>query len=344
MKVAYVTNGRTVVGWYRGALPALYSGADWFGIVPEAPTVVATQITRTPWEQRGDYDVIVWAQPLTQQCRDEIRALRAGGTKVIVEVDDYLAGVAKMPDHDFKDRVEFGKKSMQKFEQMISVCDGLIVSTEFLKRQYGRLNDKTFVCLNGLDLARYDKGRVPHPTVNIGWAGATGHAQSFQRVAQAVADVLNANERTSIITVGQGFAEAYANIAKSADGQDRYLSLPFSSLETYTNAMSLFDIALAPARNTGWYRAKSALRYYEAAALGIPTIGDPLVYGEIEHGVTGLLVEGEDDWFDMLDMLVKDDEMRIAMGHAARKKAWTEFDMTVRVQKWQEAIAEVMAA
>lgn len=342
MNVAYISNGRTVVGWYRCALPALYSGADWFGVASVDPRVVVTQIAKRSWPQQAhEYDAVVWSMPITKEHRAMIRELREQGVKVIVELDDYLPGVPKMGDHDFRERPEFGKKSMDALNKMISTCDGLIVSTEFLASKYRHLQPNTYVCLNGLDMARYAKSRPAHETVNIGWAGATGHRDSFQRVAQAIADTLTAHENTSIITIGQPFADAYSVVTKEG-GPQRHLAIPFVSLEVYTNAMCLFDIALAPARNTSWYRAKSALRYYEAAALGIPVIADPLVYGEVHHGVTGLLVEGEDDWRDMLEELVTNHELRLQMGQNARDLAWTEFNMRNRVGQWQAALAEVI--
>lgn len=343
-KVAFVGNSRAVVSWYRCALPALFSGADWFGVVPTDPKVVTTKVAKRSWAEADQYEVIVWQQPLVFESREMIRHLRSKGVKVIIEMDDYLPGVPKMDDHDFKSRPEFGKKAMQSLDKMISICDGLIVSTQFLADKYRHLKpDATYVCLNGLDLGRYAKGRPEHEGVNLGWAGATGHRDSFQRIAQTVADVLNAHPETTIVTIGQGFAEAYS-ILPPRDGKPRHMSLPFSSLEIYPNAMTIFDIALAPARNTGWYRAKSALRAYEAAALGIPVIGDPLVYSEVQHGVTGLLVEGEDDWRDNIELLVTDHDMRERMGRAAREWAWSTVDMRVRVNQWVEAIGEVAEA
>ncbi len=341
---AFVTNGRAVVGWYRGALPALHLGADWFGVAAEDPKVVATQVAKRSWpESAHEYDAVVWQQPLVPSHRAMIRDLRASGVKVIIEVDDYLHGVAKMDDHDFRDRPEFGKKSMQEFERQMSVADGLIVSTQYLLDKYARFKpEQSYLCLNGLDLGRYEKSRVPHNTVNIGWAGATGHVNSFQRVAQAIHGTLVANPNTTFISIGQNFADAYGEL-KDDQARDRTMSLPWSSLEVYPNAMSCFDIALAPARNSGWYRAKSALRFYEAAALGIPTIGDPLVYSEINHGVDGLLVESDEDWRDHMELLVNDHDLRERMGLAARVRAWSEFSMDVRVQQWRDAIEGVMA-
>ena len=52
-------------------------------------------------------------------------------------------------------------------------------------------------------------------------------------------------------------------------------------------AMSLFDIGFDPMGKAPWRRARSPLRWLEAAAWGIPFVGDPRIYPAIEHGVTG---------------------------------------------------------
>jgi glycosyltransferase involved in cell wall biosynthesis len=104
----------------------------------------------------------------------------------------------------------------------------------------------------------------------------------------------------------------------------------------------MFDIAFAPARESGWYRGKSALRYYEAAALGIPTIGSPVVYGEIEDGKTGFLADTPQEWEEALEFLIVNDDVRLEMGRNAREVALAEFDMNVRVKQWLEVIDEVL--
>lgn len=58
---------------------------------------------------------------------------------------------------------------------------GLIVSTDFLARRYRTFNSNVFVCRNDLDLKRFDLTRVPRGRVNVGWSGATGHAEALGR-------------------------------------------------------------------------------------------------------------------------------------------------------------------
>lgn len=353
MKIAFVGMGRSVVSWYRCALPAMYLGVDWLGLAEnEGEFHYVTGLARLPYTGRASlqqYDIIVWQQPRSSPGDDSrrslamqtIRELRANGTKVMIEVDDYLHGVRKMKDHDFREAKDFSKKELEKFERAMSMSDGLICSTEWLAMKYRQYAPQTWVCLNGLDLGRYHKSRPKHDTVNIGWSGATGHAMSFAFIRKLIDEMLRRYESTTFISIGQGFAQEWAD----EFGQQtfpRILSLPFSSVEVYPNAMSMFDIGLAPAREAGWYRAKSALRYYEHCALGIPTIGSSVVYADMVEG-TGFVVDTEDEWREAMVTLIEDDDLRAQMGRNAYEYAERELDMKVRKQQWERVFSEVAA-
>ncbi len=69
--------------------------------------------------------------------------------------------------------------------------------------------------------------------------------------------------------------------------------------------------------------AKSAVKWLEAAAVGVPTVASasrPFV-DVIDDGRTGLLVITPEDWVAALDRLVSDDVGRARIGAAARRRA-----------------------
>ena len=336
--ILFIGMGRSALCWYRIALPAMYLGADWVGVDDHLAFMTGIVQSNTTQADPANYKVVVWQQPRAPFHVKKMREVQKSGTKVIIEVDDYLHGVRKMKDHDFKDAEAFSKKEMLKFEKTMMLADGLICSTEWLASKYRQFNENTFVCKNGLDLGRYDYSRPEHKGINIGWSGATGHRNAFEPIVKIVDEVMTDNKEVNFVSVGQSFATRFHH-----HGEHRLLSVPFSGLETYPCPQTVFDINLAPARDTGWYRAKSALRYYEAAALGIPTIGDPLIYSEIKHGVTGYHASTEEEWDHYIRKLVDNKELREEMGKAARAYAFTEIDMVNRRHQWVEAIENIIS-
>ena len=339
-QVLFIGNGRSAVCWYRIALPACYLGCDWIGV--DENMALGTGIVRgcTQMPNFDDYKVIVWQQPRSQAARQLIKRFRAEGKIVIIDCDDYLESVRKSKDHDFRSEKAFSKKEMDNWARTMNMVDGVIVSTEWLAKKYAPLNKNIWVCKNGLDLGRYDKDRAAHPGVNIGWAGATGHSIAFGAVFDALERIMKEFPYVNFISIGQPFANEL--VARGID-QNRLIAIPWTSIELYPNPMTMFDVALAPARESNWYRAKSQLRHYEAAAVGAATVGTSWLYDEIVDGVTGLLVEENtaDAWYEKLKVMVTDHQARMKMQKLSRHMAYEEFDMQNRRLQWMVVLDDL---
>jgi glycosyltransferase involved in cell wall biosynthesis len=336
--VLFIGLGSSPVGWYRCYLPALFLGADWIGVVNTPPdlgyvTGLVANSTRMP--NFLDYKIIVVQQPRGRGWLRLIRQLQSKGIKVIFEVDDYLHAIRKTEGHDF--RRYFDKAALAELELNMRVCDAIICSTEYIARRYRTFNPNVWVCRNGLDCGRYNLTRPPRETVTIGWAGATGHAAGVLPWIGATADVMSQRPNTCFASIGQNFADALSDLFP-----ERTLSVPFTMVETYPAAMTLFDIALAPAAKGNFFRGKSDLRWLEAGALGIPIIADPDVYPNIEHGVNGFHAASPDEVQDVLLRLVDDPSLRLQVGEAARRYVMEERDMKIACRQWEEVFRALL--
>jgi glycosyltransferase involved in cell wall biosynthesis len=218
------------------------------------------------------------------------------------------------------------------------VCDGIIVSTPWLARRYRAFNSRVWVCRNGLDLGRYNLTRPDRPGVAIGWSGGTGHVKAAVPWLKEVATVMEQRPEARFVSVGQAFANSFIK----RFGAERCLSVGFAPLDTYPAAMTMFDIALAPAGKGNFYRGKSDLRWLEASALGIPVIADPDVYPDIEHGVTGFHAADPATFRRELLNLVDDAELRKRVGAAARVHVREHRDMRVMAGEWAEVLTEAV--
>jgi glycosyltransferase involved in cell wall biosynthesis len=107
--------------------------------------------------------------------------------------------------------------------------------------------------------------------------------------------------------------------------------------------MTHFDIAIAPSAGTNFYRGKSDLRWLEAAAMGLPVVADPIVYPEIQPGVTGLHADDRITARDALLALVDDAGLRARIGAAARAHVMEHRDMATMAEQWRAVIAGVAA-
>ena len=107
--------------------------------------------------------------------------------------------------------------------------------------------------------------------------------------------------------------------------------------------MSNFDVALAPAARTSFFRAKSDLRWLEASALGIPVVADPGVYPDIEHGVTGLHAATPSEAAEHLHALAGSRELRERIGAAAREHVTRARRIEVVAEEWRAVLEAAVA-
>jgi glycosyltransferase involved in cell wall biosynthesis len=107
--------------------------------------------------------------------------------------------------------------------------------------------------------------------------------------------------------------------------------------------MALYDIALAPAGDSSFYRGKSDLRWLEASALGQPIIADPVVYPDIEHGVTGFHASTPEEMGAILRELVADAPLRRRVGEAAKAYVTEHRSAHVSARQWASVLREVVA-
>jgi len=337
-KTLFLSRGNKATAWYRCALPALALGSDWtcYAGTPPAVQFVHGRIDRVLGvNDVPDYDVVVLQQPRGPEWLKLVRSWQQRGVVVLADMDDWARGIRKRKDHDFSEM--FDRKTIADYELCLRAVDGIICSTPWLAERYGSLNPRTYVCRNGIDLKRYALTLPERDYVGIGWSGATGHLLAMQPWLTEVATVMQQRADTHFISVGQGFA----TILAETFGPERCLSIPFTALDTYPASMTLYDIALAPAGGNTFYRGKSDLRWLEASAIGLPIIADPVVYPDIEHGVTGFHASTPAEMGEILRALVADEPLRRRVGAAAKAYVTEHRSAQVAAGQWASVLREV---
>ena len=338
-RTLFVARSNGGIAWYRVVLPATALGADWIAVNGKPPKLdYLTGITprRLGLDDFADYEVVVLQQPVGEEWLRAIRDLQARGTTVLFEIDDYLQAVRKIETHELSGHMN--REWLRKAELNMRIADGVICSTPYLARRYRKFNQRLWVCQNGIDLGRYGYGRPSGESpVTIGWAGGVGHIASVRRWLPAVAAVLRARPDVRFQTVGSPFADELVE----EFGPERARSLPFVPLEMYPASVSTFDLALAPSGNNNLFRGKSDLRWLEASALGIPVVGDPEVYPDIEDGVTGLAAASAEEAEAAILRLVDDAAERRRLGEAARAHVTEHRRIELAAQAWAEVLREV---
>jgi glycosyltransferase involved in cell wall biosynthesis len=338
--VLFVGRGTSAILYYRIMLPARALGADWCGLVghpPEHRWVTGVVRGDSQMPDLSSYKIVVLQQPSGRGWLETIKGLRAQGIKVVYEVDDYLHGIKFRDDHQHKKK--FGNQYLSEAEAAMKACDALIASTEWIRGNYEHFNRNAFLCRNGIDLNRYKMTKPERESINIGWAGSTGHRDTVIPWLQATAAIMDMKPHVCFISIGERFAVAF----EEKYGKERAMALPWSQVEQYPAAMTMFDIALAPGGQGGWWRGKSDLRWLEAGALGIPTVANPQVYPEIEDGLTGMFASSNKEAFEKLLLLIGEEELRRSIGERAKAHVTEHRAIEKMAPQWTEALEAIAA-
>jgi hypothetical protein len=324
-------------------LPAMALGCDWAGVMGDPPRLrwqtglVKNErgFPESRMPNLGHYEIVVLQQPAGKGWLELIEKLQSIGVQVVYEVDDYLHGIKHMEDHDYQ--AKFGNEYLAKAEKMMKSCDALIASTPWIASNYRHFNKNVHICRNGIDLRRYDLTKPERGTVNIGWAGATGHTKAAIPWFQKVAGIMRMRPNTCFVSIGQDFAGGFAKWF----GEERAITVPWAAIEQYPGAMTMFDIALAPGGKGGWWRGKSDLRWLEAAALGVPIVANPNVYPDIEQGVTGFKAGNPMEAGEYVLRLVDDADLRTEVGRNAREYVEKHRSIEVMASQWSDVFSEL---
>ena len=337
--ILFLGRGATTISWYRCGAPAMALGCDWVGAGGDDPNnlQLVTSLKRGGMKLPNleDYKVVVLQQVKGQLWFNEILRLKQKRVKVLYEIDDYIHGVEKLKNHEFKGA--YKKKVVAAHELCMRASDGLIVSTDWLARKYSKFNKNVYVCKNSVEVERYKLDIPERDTINIGWAGSAGHLEAFSNWAPGIRKILDEYQEARFISIGLGVGKL-----PILDDTARSVTLPVVPIENFPAALTNFDIAVGPALSNNFYKGKSDLRMLETGALQIPLVGDPLVYDQIIHGETGMIANNAEECYQGIKQLIEDEELFEEVSWNVRDYVNSKRSMEgPGCQQWERAFVDV---
>jgi glycosyltransferase involved in cell wall biosynthesis len=238
---------------------------------------------------------------------------------VCLQFFDGLNHMSLHPQQLFKDGVSRLRSTLLK-------SDFVTCSTDTIAN-YARMAGKNaFVIKNTINHEQFnlsnalmaDKRYNAGGDVKIGYlSGTPTHNKDFMEASDAVYEMLRDYPSVEFHVVG------HLNLEKkfSVFGQ-RVVVQPLMPYPDYLEYQSLLDINLAPLElNNPFADAKSELKIFEAALVGVPTVASPVAAYKscITEGIDGLLAGTKEEWYEKLSLLVKDSSLRQRISETARK-------------------------
>jgi glycosyltransferase involved in cell wall biosynthesis len=119
-----------------------------------------------------------------------------------------------------------------------------------------------------------------------------------------------------------------------------HVETPAWSEQLEVELLAECDIGIMPLPDTEFMRSKCGLKLIQYMACGLPVVASPVgVNTEIvEEGRNGYLASSEDEWFQKLDKLIRNPEIRMNFGNTGRAKVEAGYTLEQGFCKWQEVL------
>ena len=324
-------------------IPRDNKGCGFYRMLVPANEIKRQDLANVIVAERLDEQSAAWAHVIIiqrvfePQWYEMIEKLQSAGKKIVYEIDDLLTSVSPHnPSFAIWDPLGSNIGRAMKVMQM---CDAVQVTTDRLRNEYALWNPRTEVLPNYLDHSLWDQPawNAVHWTdyyrkkndgiIRIGWAGAGSHYHDLQLIEKVITDITKKYQNVHFVMMGyhgqsktgpQLFPDIPDQPCRHCGTEGQLEKIGGIDLLYYPSKLKecAFDIAVAPLIETGFNQGKSDLRIKEMAALGVPVVATRMKpYSDsVKEGYTGFLASTAKEWYDSLEVLIKDRVLRERLG------------------------------
>jgi len=251
--------------------------------------------------------------------------------KVVYDIDDliYLKNV-KSKSNSAVNIIKGRRKPVY----LMKAADHVITCTPYLDEFVRQYNLNTTDISSTVDTDRY----VPRDDyskrdkLTIGWSGS--HSTSkYLHLLDTVFRELSQTVSFKLLVMGD---ENF-----SIDGIE-VEAIPWKE-ECEIDTIRRFDIGVYPLPDEEWVLGKSGLKAIQYMALGIPTIATAIGanFRVIENGVSGYLVNNEEEWLEKIRLLSEDEVIRAQIGRSASRRVLELFSIKANAAKYLDVLKKM---
>ncbi len=283
-----------------------------------------------------------------------LRKARERGALVLFDTDDWVfdpeahrfIDTAGMSERDQK----LYRSGLDRYRETIARAHGMIVSTSALLDLSSGLQKDVRILPNVVssqmvELATSARAGTSFrrlggrygTSVTLGYlSGTATHRKDFAVIEDAVEWALETYPEARLLTVGHiDVSQKFGRFG------DRFQHLPLMPWQRLADTLGRIDINLAPLEADNPFTAsKSALKFFEAGLVGVPTIATPTpdFRRAIAHGDTGWLAETDSEWREGLRRLIEAPDVAREIGENARDAVLSQHTTTSQAGRALETI------
>jgi glycosyltransferase involved in cell wall biosynthesis/GT2 family glycosyltransferase len=307
--------------------------------------------------------LIIWRVSWNDHLAEAVEMMRQRGKRVVFDVDDLIVDpdLARIAIIDgIRSRFLTEESVRDHFtalrETMLS-ADVCFAPTEELALHMRQRGKVVHVLPNGFDddthnlsrrSARRWRRERADSLIRLGYAGGSRtHQRDLGVAIEAIARLLREIPDCCLVLYRTESGKPAIDVDEYPallDLTDRIEWRAFRPLAELPEEMARFDVNLAPLEfGNAFCEAKSELKFFEAALVGVPTVASPTgpYRRAIEHGITGFLAASADEWYRYLKMLIEDPALRDRVGRAAYREALARFGPLTRTTRFGRMLAQL---
>ena len=290
-----------------------------------AVKVVNLSEFQLPMAQNASH-IIIYRSPISPELLRLCHLAKEYGKPVFFDIDDLVF------DTVYTDQLSYtqGLNSVEKgnydagvrnYGYMLENCDGAITSTNQLQEELKKYQSKVLLNRNlaSDDLIAVSSQFIKDYSqtsdiVKIGYfSGSISHNENFELIKPAIKELLTKYSNIQLHIVG------ILDIPEDMKPfENQIVTHDYVDWDKLPALISEVDINLAPLVDSIFNRAKSEIKWIEAALVKVPTVASNIgaFSDAVVDGETGLLATDE-QWFDKLETLVLSPELRQKIAEAA---------------------------
>lgn len=352
-KNVYFVGGVYMGCWYvRCLLPLIHNGwsGNYWGLEKKLKPIKVVE------QEMMNADIIVFHRANTNWHHRVAMILKGMGKKIVFDNDDTF----KLDNyHPFFNLDEKGFE--QNKEKLNNVVDNFIrnadlitCSTEYLLKEYKELNPNVVVLPNCVEPDDWDTPlRNDGDKVRIGLVGSVAYAHDFEIIKDIIRD-LSKDKRVQIVLFG--LAKKTPDNPKIAEIYEKEFAFwesidieftPWTDMVDYFTVLNelRLDIMLIPRRENHFNKAKSNIKFLEAAMCEIPVIASSFKDAPYENdidGTNGILIKKEEEWLPAINDLIENKEKRRELGRNARQYVLNNYNIKDNAWRWDKVYQELL--
>jgi hypothetical protein len=261
------------------------------------------------------------------------RTLADNGIGVVWDNDDDMTSLPKSSPAYAQYGGSRAHRTLVDIKTMMRAAHVVTAPSEALAERLAKLRGSPVVVIENHLPGVLARPHAVRQTVTVGWTASAEHRQDWDRTDLARVLQRLMADRDNVVVKSIGLRLGFRGERYEHAG-----GVPFTDLLHY---VAHFDIGIAPLLDIPFNRSRSNVKLKEYAAAGVPWLASDVgPYRQMGEAQGGQLVS-EAGWYEALDVLVSDAQLRRRLASNGARWARTQ-TIDANCRRWEDALQEAV--